>query len=498
MLDDIVLEIYQLAIAARVSTKLLTTIEDLSRQLNRPTTIAMIGRESSGKSMLLQGILRQRISTFSGRTTCLNYFRHSATEDSLTSSARCYWSDGTVTYEKDINKLDDILKNTKNTIRIDSIEVFLDNILLKSLCFIDTPGLLSALGDQQNMTLNLLGLNKVDTEYTLHEDNRIPEVDAIIYVFDIKRDVNDIPVLKAYSEQVPGAKKSNILGVITKVDTSTDINERNKRALHKMEVYKDYLAGVIPVSGTFINYIAFWESGNLHELNKLFNAIKSLSDDDYKKLFRPGFNDQDLRGTSIFSLYKTGNYEWGTFKLIVQEIRNSRDEMSFLEKWKEYSGYTRLNDVIDLFIQRSKYMRIRRITNSLLSILDEFIMSYGNRQLILGRIDLVTQTHNLKRSLLDCIDQIDSIERRFEIVQTVRCSPDLFLKIPDDFAWLMDETYESKSVSKLLVDKQKEWTKYLVDINPTVRTVAKNVIWECGTRLRNHLDDTGRGSVPLK
>lgn len=203
-------------------------LTELSRQLDRALTIAVVGEYSSGKSTFLNAMLERSVlpTGIKPTTSCVTYLRHGSSP-----SAVFHYSDGS-SRSRDIQSLQtEGLHDASSNTDIDQIDVFVPSPLLeKSLILIDTPGLNAP--------------NARDTERT---QTILQHADVIIWLTSAQQIFanTELAVLKKYEKRF--RRKS--LCVISQVDLLNEPKSEVPLLLGRAEsMLGDYFKVIVPIS----------------------------------------------------------------------------------------------------------------------------------------------------------------------------------------------------------------------------------------------------------
>lgn len=197
---------------------LVENITQMRARLETPLRVAVVGIMKAGKSTFMNALMGADI-LYTGEletTYTVCWFRYGKTP-SLTVCFR----DGTQldTPYEELEKWSVRKYETENP-RINDVKYLMIHYpaeVLKTLEFIDTPGLNSVYGTDAQNTLDFLSIK--GTEDTLYEAGM---ADAVIYAFSRAASGFDQEILRAFHSGVGGSTASpiNSIGILTKTDSS--------------------------------------------------------------------------------------------------------------------------------------------------------------------------------------------------------------------------------------------------------------------------------------
>lgn len=192
------------------------TIRKLRRRLESPLRVAVVGIMKAGKSTFMNALMGEDI-LYTGdleTTYTVCWFRY-GTVPSLTV---CFRSGEEQQFPfEDLQKWS-VRKFEAENPRINDVKYLIIHYpaeVLKTLEFIDTPGLNSVYGTDAQNTLDFLSLK--GSEDTLQEAGK---ADAIIYAFSRTASGFDQDILRSFHSGGGTTSPINSVGIMTKVDAS--------------------------------------------------------------------------------------------------------------------------------------------------------------------------------------------------------------------------------------------------------------------------------------
>lgn len=256
------------------TTELKEELQEMQKRLSQPLRVAVVGIMKAGKSTFLNALTGTNIlytgteeTTYTvcwfrygdrprltvhfrqeGEEELVNEFEGETLEAQLDglSSALRFWS---------------IRESREENERLDDVSYLIIDYpseVLKTMEFIDTPGLNSVYGTDAKNTLQFLSIHEEDGTYaTVREAG---EADAIIYAFSRAPSETDKDVLDIFhAGKGEGASPINSIGILTKVDatgiwkvgaeeTPVEVASKNTDSLFRRnKVLSDVLYNVLPV-----------------------------------------------------------------------------------------------------------------------------------------------------------------------------------------------------------------------------------------------------------
>jgi len=214
---------FERALEAASSTSVLgglhASIESAREQLDRPMTVAVVGRIKAGKSTMTNALLGETLAATGSleSTYNVNWFRYGEAP-----SIAVHYRDGRVE-PRAFGELEALTRRSDATLSqlagIDYVEVRTPSPLLRSFSLVDTPGLDSAHVADSDNTAQFLGLGSEEiTERTQLEARN---ADAVLYLFSRGLTASGAAVVEEFSGETFGrATPLNAIGVLTKVDTN--------------------------------------------------------------------------------------------------------------------------------------------------------------------------------------------------------------------------------------------------------------------------------------
>lgn len=206
----------QLCAGCADAQMLVQTLKQMRARLDQPLRVAVVGIMKAGKSTFMNALMGKNI-LFTGdleTTYTVCWFRYAPTP-----SLRVHFRDGSSldTAFEDLEKWS-VRKYEKENPRINDVRYLIIHYpaeVLKTLEFIDTPGLNSIYGIDAQNTEDFLALKS--SEDTLHETSM---ADAVVYAFSHTASGFDHDILHAFHNGGSTASPINSIGILTKVDAT--------------------------------------------------------------------------------------------------------------------------------------------------------------------------------------------------------------------------------------------------------------------------------------
>lgn len=235
------------------SSNLINKLNSLSKLLQEPLNIAVVGQFSSGKSsflnaMLNADILPTGIIPVTAKPTFIKY----APQIML----KALYNDGREEF-LDIKELGGFVDQRNNIKAVKSLNIYAPNEILKKVSFIDTPGLNSRSDSDTKETLNI-----------------IKEASGLIWIslIDNAARSSELEELKL----IPKELKNTAICLLNQKDKLSD--DEIKRVLNHAKItYDDYFSGVLAVSAKMQKENK--PNSGFDEIFKFINQISSTKQD---------------------------------------------------------------------------------------------------------------------------------------------------------------------------------------------------------------------------
>lgn len=190
--------------------------EKEKKEISQPLHIAIVGQSNTGKSTLLNALLKRYIVPTGDvvLTYNVNYLRHTQQSDNKSEEVKIYLKNGNI-LTKDISYLNALLDRTNPDLKelrekVEWIEVFIELDVLKQLDLIDTPGLGSFFEEDSDNTISLLK----------SEEHR-PDVIAYLATTEFKE--TDIQPIQEFQDKISVKQKRmnamNTIAIFTRCDS---------------------------------------------------------------------------------------------------------------------------------------------------------------------------------------------------------------------------------------------------------------------------------------
>jgi hypothetical protein len=189
-------------------------------QLDRPMTVAVVGRIKAGKSTMTNALLGQRLAA-TGPIECtynVNWFHFGETPSLIV-----HYRDGRPPERHEPEELERLTRRAAQSPEalagIDYIDVRARSPLLRRFSLVDTPGLDSAYVADSKNTAAFLGLHSAQISERTAAEAR--NADAVLYLFSRALAASGAAVVEEFQGPAFGrATPLNAIGVLTKVDAN--------------------------------------------------------------------------------------------------------------------------------------------------------------------------------------------------------------------------------------------------------------------------------------
>lgn len=360
--------------------------EAMLERVDQPCELAIVGEVKAGKSSFLNALLGKDLAMIGEKemTATINFFKYGIPKDEE-HPVRVVWEDGSEEWQTRAF-LDSLQGNTKEVLdkasKIDHLEYFLEDEILRRVTFVDTPGTGSLVNEHEDRTTDYLRagkelLRKKHNEQSINLKNRADAV--IVLTGRVERSSTD--------ELVAGLSQNtsafNTLGVMTKIDSEFDVTleDWNRRSLKYAEMLRNQLNTIIPISASIYKTVKkLAPTGRLREIKE---SLKNIPADEFEEVCssKDNFfgNTDDLN--EYFNSYGVSYAQrchlaegidiWMTFYTIAKVLHSMPydDAINYLIT---YSGMERMKEIIERqFLNRSRIIRCAKIVKDIHAILDE-------------------------------------------------------------------------------------------------------------------------------
>lgn len=362
-------------------------IIELKSRLNKPLRVAVVGVIKAGKSTLMNALMGEKfVATGNTETTYTpTWFKYSKTPGITVKLEDGRSIDAALS---DINYWTVRSSGNPELNKVLYVEIKSDNVFLKEIELIDTPGLASSYEKDSDNTMKFVGLKKNDiSEITMNEASL---ADAIIYAFSRGMGVNDEDILKAFQGPLfSNATPINAIGVLTKVDDYWSSGyekplEGGQKIVNNYksnERVKSVLYTLLPVIGRLAenrNYIEESDKKILLDLSKLDAARfrKLLLSEE--RFCEKVYNDVPIPPEERDQVWrKLGQY--GVF-LAVSALQNGESIDNIGSLLYESSGIEELLNIVKHhFGNRSYLIKLRYVTSRLRNLCYGLINTKGRQ-----------------------------------------------------------------------------------------------------------------------
>lgn len=416
-------------------------IENMLERVDQPCELAIVGEVKAGKSSFLNALLGKDLAMVgkTEMTATINFFKYGQPKDD-DHPVRVVWEDGSEEWQTRAF-LDSLQGNTKEILdkasKIDHLEYFLEDEILRKVTLVDTPGTGSLVRDHEQRANEYLSagkeqLRKKHNEQTINLKNR---ADAVILLTGrVERSSTN----ELITELSQNTSAFNTLGVMTKIDMepTTTAEDWARRCNKYHNMLHQQLNTIVPVSANI--YKMATTSNGISRLKELSEYLQSLPHEEgfYEEIFptdnkgqilsinyfesEGGYNDVFNEYGLTIDIRKAlaNGYDWMVYSMLVNVLYHYsfNDAIRYLVT---YSGMERMKEIIERqFLNRSRIIRCAKIANDLYGVLNDI----RNRHLPSIKTDVAYRTIYLN-IIRDCKLQNKDILQAFEkFVETHVCT----------------------------------------------------------------------------
>lgn len=377
--------------AADAFTDVDTATEDRLRRLvervNQICRVAVVGRVKAGKSSFINALLGEdkAVVGTTETTATINHFIYGEPEDPA-KPVRCCWLNGSV---EDCGEafLAGLQGNDIATLRrsagIARLEYLLLNPLLRDTILVDTPGTGAVVDEHQNVLAEYLGVyNQLRDRHDRETRDQGDAAHALIYLFDAVPREGDQTLLDEYIRETQGQRRAfNIIGVMAKIDRSSEIIERRDRLATAIACrLSDSVNTVVPVSSLLHRLALRSQGDDGGDIGRIVTAVRRIAPATLEKML----DDQDLyydancdetcplSEDERAALLKLAG-PWSVFTTVANLAANSTLTVTqIVRQVAEMSGFERLISILrNQFFERAHILHGFKLIQDASRILDE-------------------------------------------------------------------------------------------------------------------------------
>ncbi len=411
-------------------------ISQLARRANQPLRVAVVGIMKAGKSTLLNALIKENL-LFTGNvetTYTVCWFKY-AEQPSLRivfkqKEKHCEAPFETAPFE-DLEKWT-VRQKSKENPRINDvshIEIFYPNKILKTIEFIDTPGLNSSYNLDSRNTLDFLGVTTASEALELETATRkeASQADAIVYAFTRSAGNTDQQLLGQFlnSGMTSSSSPINALGVYTWSDFSWEPDSNltpveNARRITgntmKHPEMKRLLYTTLPVTAKavegfnalteqdwiYLQGLATLDQSTIAGLIEHVPEFTTQKADEYHdpevlKVIGAPETRKNIEGKiSVYGLFE-----------IVHYLRSGTPRPEILEHLYEKTGIKAVNELITSHFGNRSFL-----------IKTQYVFSYLKEEC--RKLYLASENKTLKEICKHILDEIDHIETTEHVFQELR------------------------------------------------------------------------------
>ncbi len=351
-------------------------LKKFKSRLSSPIALAVVGAIKAGKSTLMNALLGENLVTGTTEATYRPVWFKYAEKKSLK-----------INFKDDIKSpivapIDDLYfwtdrkagKNNPDIENVAFITFYTNNLILKNIEFIDTPGLKSSHESDSNSSYKLtgIGMNNIDELDKLTKEEA-SNADAILYAFSKSMHEKDQEFIKAFNDDLTSdSTPLNTLAAFTKFDhhwpqENNPAQAVQEKIINKLKTYdpiKKNINDILPISAVIAQNLNEFDENDFNILKKLneleFNELKDILETGEEAFLE----EEDINLTNeekVRILKKFGLYGIYLAVNLVNEGKNIDDIKDFLI---EKSGIAGLYKKIKQhFGNRSFYIKLQSIVN---------------------------------------------------------------------------------------------------------------------------------------
>lgn len=343
----------------------------LSRSLDEPCIVAVVGQVNAGKSTFVNALLGQKNYAKVGNeetTALLTYFKYGIDE-----SIKCFWKNGEITSELD-SFLERIQGHNEKALAIVSeishVEIYLNSPFLKEITIVDTPGTESIVVEHEYRT------NDVIQSHIYQTEQLNQEATAIIYlVGSVNPNTEQKKYLEIFRQITNGvARPMNSIGVMSKIDLSSQVLSDPQRYSKKIyEQLKEELNTVVPVS---VALYSFLKNNTKEQIGKLQKDLKKIPNDLLSVLLsnHEAFKKMPFEQCPLSPNYRTkmaSVLPWEGFKNVAKILLETPLEEA-ISKISTLAGIDQLIKILKLhFFDRSRLLVCYKAISKVLAFFNQ-------------------------------------------------------------------------------------------------------------------------------
>lgn len=263
-------------------------IDKMLFDIDRPCELAIIGTVKAGKSSFINALLGEDLAVVNvtEATATINFFKYAEHKED-NGKVFVVYTDGTTEW-RDKEFLDSLQGNTADILRrsekIDHLEFYVDNKILRDIVLIDTPGTASVV-EQHSEVINDFGAQE-QRERNIRESVRLMgKADAVVLL------VARVPKEKDEENAVKFTDATNSydsLGVMSKIDLDVNVKmqEWKSRCSFIHTKLKERLHSIQPVSIALYRTVS--DPGNEDLLREVHKCVNSIDDEPFIRAIKNG------------------------------------------------------------------------------------------------------------------------------------------------------------------------------------------------------------------
>ncbi len=340
-----------------------TDMRELAATIVRPFNLALFGRMKTGKSSIVNALLRKRLAVTGCEetTATLNVITYAEKASNRLGVFTVHWRDSPPE-DFPVDRLRSEWTGNSETVRnnverAEYLELYSDAPGLELHEIVDTPGTGAVVKEHEKIAQSF-----IDSETAGRK------ADALVYVFGVTGRESDQEALDKFKAGcLPGTRPYNCIGVLHRWDelywnNGGDYEDiRSKCGRFIRAGFDAYVSTVIPISAPLAQ---FAQEAPDEYIDAIFKLRRNYSDEELYNLLQDDEDwDEDLDRRRLRNTL--ADFPWICFRIIVREMlknQKSSGAEQFRRRILALSGYDEFRRCLDEnFFRRSALIRQRQV-----------------------------------------------------------------------------------------------------------------------------------------